>query len=113
MTKRCEGQKPSMFPMRILSDPSGSVEILAFGIELGDLALMDFESFEIVSILEQAELGVERFRHLQRLRFLQNAETTKRQDRRKPARTLFGFVATCKGLQKHEHLLHHQLSKRQ
>ncbi len=50
-----------MFPMRILSDPSGSVEILAFGIELGDPAFMEFEGSEVVSILEQAELGVERF----------------------------------------------------
>ena len=99
--------------MRILSNPSGSVEILALGIELGDPAFMEFEGSKVVGILEEAELGVERFRHLQLLRFLQNVETTKRQDRRKPARTLFGFVATCKGLQKHEHLLHHQLSKRQ
>ena len=50
-----------MFPMRILSDPSGSVEILALGIELGDLALMEFEGSKVVGILEQAALGVERF----------------------------------------------------
>ena len=51
MTNRCEGQKPSMFPMRILSDPSGSVEILALGIEPGDPALMEFEGFKVVGIL--------------------------------------------------------------
>lgn len=46
--------------MRILSDPSGSVEILALGIELGDSAFMEFEGSKVVSILEEAELGVER-----------------------------------------------------
>ena len=61
MTNRCDGQKPSMLPMRILSDPSGSVEILALGIELGDPAFMEFEGSKVVSILEQAKLGVERF----------------------------------------------------
>lgn len=50
-----------MFPMRILSDPSGSVEILALGIELGDSAFMEFEGSKVVGILEQAKLGVERF----------------------------------------------------
>ena len=49
--------------MRILSNPSGSVEILALGIELGDSAFMEFESSKVVGILEEAELGVERFRH--------------------------------------------------
>jgi len=49
-----------MFPMRILSDPSGSVEILALGIEPGDPLFMEFEGSDVVSILEQAELGVER-----------------------------------------------------
>ncbi len=60
MTNRCDGQKPSMFPMRILSDPSGSVEILALGIEPGDPAFMEFEGSEVVGILEEAALGVER-----------------------------------------------------
>jgi hypothetical protein len=46
--------------MRILSDPSGSVEILALGIELGDPAFMEFEGSKVVGILEEAELGVER-----------------------------------------------------
>ena len=50
-----------MFPMRILSDPSGSVEILALGIELGDPLFMEFEGSKVVGILEQAALGVERF----------------------------------------------------
>jgi hypothetical protein len=49
-----------MFPMRILSDPSGSVEILAFGIEPGDFALMEFEGSKVVGILKEAKLGVER-----------------------------------------------------
>jgi len=49
--------------MRILSDPSGSVEILGLGIELGDPAFMEFEGSKVVGILEEAELGVERFRH--------------------------------------------------
>ena len=49
-----------MLPMRILSDPSGSVEILALGIELGDPLFMEFEGSKVVGILEQAELGVER-----------------------------------------------------
>ena len=49
-----------MFPMRILSDPSGSVEILALGIELGDPLFMEFEGSKVVGILEQAELSVER-----------------------------------------------------
>lgn len=48
-----------MFPMRILSDPSGSVEILALGIELGDPAFMEFEGSKVVGILKQAELSVE------------------------------------------------------
>jgi len=47
-----------MFPMRILSNPSCPVEILALGIELGDPAFMKFESSEVVGILEEAELGV-------------------------------------------------------
>ena len=46
--------------MRILSDPSGSVEILALGIELGDPLFMEFEGSKVVSILEEAEFGVER-----------------------------------------------------
>ena len=50
-----------MFPMRILSDPSGSVEILALGIEPGDPLFMEFEGSKVVGILEQAELSVERF----------------------------------------------------
>lgn len=41
-----------MFPMRILSDPSGSVEILALGIEPGDLALMEQKCLRVISILE-------------------------------------------------------------
>jgi len=52
-----------MFPMRILSDPSGSVEILALGIELGNPAFMEFKGSKVVGILEEAELGVERFHH--------------------------------------------------
>jgi hypothetical protein len=58
--------------MRILSDPSGSVEILALGIELGDPLFMEFESSEVVSILEQAELGVERF-HGSKDKFFHNS----------------------------------------
>jgi len=38
--------------MRILSDPPGPVEILGFGIELGNPAFMENESFKVVSILE-------------------------------------------------------------
>ena len=40
--------------------PSSPVEILGLGIEPGDPALMEFEGFKVVGILEQAELGVER-----------------------------------------------------
>lgn len=47
--------------MRILSDPSGSVEILALGIELGDPAFMELEGSKVVSILEEAKLGIKRF----------------------------------------------------
>ena len=61
-----------MLPMRILSDPSGSVEILALGIELGDPAFMEFEGSEVVSILEEAELGVERF-HDSKDKFFHNS----------------------------------------
>ena len=47
--------------MRILSDPPGSVDILGFGIELGDPAFMEFEGFEVIGVLKKAKLGVERF----------------------------------------------------
>mgnify|MGYP003634613434 FL=1 len=38
--------------MRILSDPSGSVEILGLGVELGDPLFMEFEGSDVVGILE-------------------------------------------------------------
>ena len=43
--------------------PSSPVEILGLGIEPGDPAFMEFEGSKVVGILEEAELGVERFRH--------------------------------------------------
>jgi hypothetical protein len=58
--------------MRILSNPSGSVEILALGIELGDSAFMEFESSKVVGILEEAELSVERF-HGSKDKFFHNS----------------------------------------
>tara|TARA_R100001163_G_scaffold60383_1_gene49645 strand:- start:3020 stop:3193 length:174 start_codon:yes stop_codon:yes gene_type:complete len=45
-------------PILILTHPSGSFEILAFGIEALDALLMSKPSFEVIAILKQAQFGV-------------------------------------------------------